>query len=64
MNKREALKQIRVARRIHKEWATYLRADPETAQLPSSDPLQEVVGDAEWHDHWVRVYDKILEVTK
>ena len=60
MRTRIVLRELQKARAIHVAWVAYLREDATAgARLVS---LEEAVGGAEWHDHWVEVYDVALRI--
>jgi len=60
MRLRTAISKIKQARRIHADFSYNLRQFPEWAAEQDARPRSEVVGDPDWHDDWVKVYDTIL----
>jgi hypothetical protein len=60
MRTRELIRWLKRGRYSHISCADFLRADPNAGAEPDPRPVREVIGDPEWHDKWIAIYDEVI----
>lgn len=60
MRTRELIRWLKKGRYSHVSCAEFLRAYPDAGAEPDPRPVREVIGDVEWHDKWVAIYDEVI----
>jgi hypothetical protein len=59
-DKAQAIADILQDIRIHREWADWIRANPEAAAGPA--PQVDTAGDVAHHEHWISRLENVLSV--
>lgn len=62
LTQKQVIKKLSEALDIHAEWSSYLRGEPTKAQEVQYRPIEDIVGDYNWHDKWVAVYQRTIEL--
>lgn len=59
---RRAIREMTEGRDVHIHWRDALRSGEIDGAETNARTVEETVGGPEWHDEWVRRYDRVLRI--